>query len=44
VNNTDIQDSRQFYALVNKLDSKKTVLLLVRRDDTSQFITIKPAG
>jgi len=42
VNNTDISDARQFTAFVAKLDRKKTVLLLVRRGDSSQFIAIKP--
>lgn len=44
VNNTDIQDSKQFQALVSKLEPKRTVLLLVRRGDASQFVTVKPAG
>ncbi|MFC7296997.1 DegQ family serine endoprotease [Herminiimonas aquatilis] len=42
VNNTDIKDTRQFNALVAKLDVKKTTLLLVRRGDSSQFVTVKP--
>lgn len=42
LNNTDIKDARQFNALVAKLDPKKTALLLVRRGDSSQFVTIKP--
>ncbi len=42
VNNTDIKDVRQFNALVAKLDVKKTTLLLVRRGDSSQFVTVKP--
>lgn len=43
LNNTDIKDVRQFNALVAKLEPKKTVLLLVRRGDSSQFVTVKPA-
>ena len=42
LNNTDIKDARQFNGLVTKLDTKKTTLLLVRRGDSSQFVTIKP--
>lgn len=42
LNNTDIKDARQFNGLVAKLDTKKTTLLLVRRGDSSQFVTIKP--
>jgi serine protease Do len=42
LNNTDIKDARQFNALVTKLDGKKSVLLLVRRGDASQFVIVKP--
>ncbi|MDO9421376.1 MAG: DegQ family serine endoprotease [Herminiimonas sp.] len=42
LNNTDIKDARQFNGLVAKLDVKKTTLLLVRRGDSSQFVTVKP--
>lgn len=42
LNNTDIKDARQFAALVAKLEPKKTALLLVRRGDSSQFVTVKP--
>jgi serine protease Do len=44
INNVDIKDSKQFNAVVGKLEPKKTVLALVRRGDTSQFVTIKPNG
>jgi serine protease Do len=44
VNNTDLKDARQFNALVAKLDTKKPVLLLVRRGDASQFVIVKPHG
>lgn len=44
LNNTDIKDARQFNALVAKLDAKKSVLLLVRRGDASQFVIVKPRG
>nr|WP_231949423.1 DegQ family serine endoprotease [Herminiimonas arsenitoxidans] len=42
LNNTDIKDARQFNGLVAKLDTKKIVLLLVRRGDSSQFVIVKP--
>jgi len=42
VNNTDVKDAKQFNELVAKLDAKKTTLLLVRRGDSSQFVTVKP--
>jgi len=41
---TDINDSKQFNALVAKLEAKKAVPLLVRRNETSQFVLIKPNG
>ena len=44
VNNTDVKDGKQFNALVAKLEPKKTVLLLVRRGEASQFVTIKQNG
>jgi serine protease Do len=44
INNTDVKDGKQFNALVAKLEPKKTVLLLVRRGDASQFVTVKPNG
>ena len=44
INNTDVKDGKQFNALVAKLEPKKTVLLLVRRGEASQFVTIKPNG
>ena len=44
LNNTDIKDSRQFSALVSKLDPKKMAVILVRRGDASQFVPIRPSG
>jgi serine protease Do len=44
VNNTDVQDAKQFAALVAKLEQKKTAVLLVQRGDTSKFIPIRPTG
>lgn len=42
VNNTDIKDSKQFSAVVSKLEKQKTTLLLVRRGEATQFVPIKP--
>ena len=42
LNNTDVKDARQFAAAVAKLESKKIAVLLVRRGDASQFVTIRP--
>jgi serine protease Do len=44
INNTDVKDGKQFNAVVAKLEPKKTVLLLVRRGEASQFVTVKPNG
>lgn len=42
INNTDVRNAKQFNELVARLDAKKTVLLLVRRGDSSQFVTLRP--
>ncbi|HYE41043.1 MAG TPA: Do family serine endopeptidase [Ramlibacter sp.] len=42
LNSTAVTDARQFNALVSRLDAKKSVALLVRRDDTTQYVVIKP--
>jgi serine protease Do len=42
VNNVEIKNSKDFNTVVSKLDSKKTVVLLVRRGEYSQFVTIRP--
>jgi len=42
VNNVEVTGAAQFNALVAKLDPKKTVALLVRRDNASQYVVIKP--
>ena len=42
VNNVDVKDARQFNAIVAKLDPKKTVAVLVRRDNTTRYEVIKP--
>jgi serine protease Do len=44
LNNTDVKDAKQFNALVAKLESKKTTLLLVRRGEASQFVPVRPNG
>jgi len=42
VQNTDVTSAKQFNDLVSKLDLKKIVALLVRRGETSQYVTIRP--
>jgi serine protease Do len=42
MNNVEIKDAAQFNALVAKLDPKKTVALLVRRENVTQYIVVKP--
>ncbi|MDP9108910.1 MAG: DegQ family serine endoprotease [Pseudomonadota bacterium] len=44
INNTDVRDSKQFNALVGKLDPKRMAVVLVRRGDASQFVPIRPNG
>jgi serine protease Do len=44
LNNNDVKDARQFNALIAKLEPKKTVVVLVRRGDASQFVPIRPNG
>ncbi|MRW93240.1 Do family serine endopeptidase [Duganella sp. FT80W] len=40
LNNIEIKDAKQFNAAVAKLDPKKRSVLLVRRDDTTRFISL----
>lgn len=42
MNNVDVKDAKQFAGLLSKVDTKKAVVLLVRRGDVSQFIPIRP--
>jgi serine protease Do len=42
MNNVEIKDVAQFNGLVAKLDLKKTVALLVRRGEVTQYVVIKP--
>ncbi|WP_416200112.1 DegQ family serine endoprotease [Undibacterium sp. 5I1] len=44
LNNVDVKDAKQFAAMVAKLDAKKAAVLLVRRDNISKFIPIRPAA
>ena len=40
--NTDISNAKQFADLVAKLDKNKIAALLVRRGESSQYVTIRP--
>ncbi|MBW8898211.1 MAG: DegQ family serine endoprotease [Massilia sp.] len=42
MNNVEIKSAGQFNGLVAKLDAKKTVALLVRRDNVSRYLVIRP--
>ncbi len=42
MNNIDVKDAKQFALMLSKVDSKKAVVLLVRRGDISQFVPIRP--
>ena len=42
LNNVEVRDARQFNAMVAKLDPKKSAALLVRRDETTQYVVIRP--
>ncbi len=44
LNNSEIKDAKQFNALVAKLDPKKPSVLLVRRGETTQFISLRPSA
>jgi serine protease Do len=44
INNTDVTDSKQFNTLVGKLEPKRSVGLLVRRGESSQFVPVKPGN
>jgi len=41
-NNTEVKDAKEFNALIAKIEPKKTVVLLVRRGESSQFVPLKP--
>lgn len=42
MNNVDVKDAKQFESNIAKLDTKKPVLLLVRRGEVSNFIVLRP--
>jgi serine protease Do len=42
LNNIEVRDAKTFNAMVAKLDPKKSIAVLVRRDDTTQYVVIKP--
>jgi serine protease Do len=42
VNNSEVRDAKTFNALAAKLDPKKSAALLVRRDDTTQYVVVRP--
>nr|WP_179673245.1 DegQ family serine endoprotease [Duganella sp. 1224] len=44
LNNTEIRNAKQFNELVAKLDPKKPSVLLVRRDDSTRFISLRPTA
>jgi len=44
LNNSEIKDAKQFNALVAKLDPKKPSVLLVRRGEATQFISLRPSS
>ena len=42
LNNIEVRDAKTFNAMVAKLDPKKSAALLVRRDDNTQYVVVKP--
>jgi len=44
LNNSEVKDVKQFNALVAKLDPKKPSVLLVRRGEATQFISLRPSA
>jgi serine protease Do len=44
LNNTEIKNVKQFNELVAKLDPKKPSVILVRRDDSTRFISLRPSA
>jgi serine protease Do len=42
INNVEVTGAAQFNGLVAKLDAKRPVAILVRRDNASQYLVIKP--
>ena len=44
LNNIEIKDAKQFNAVVAKLDPKRAHVVLVRRGDVAQFISLRPTA
>jgi len=44
LNNIEVKDAKQFNAAVAKLDPKKASVVLVRRGDVTQFISLRPTA
>jgi serine protease Do len=44
LNNTEIKSAKQFNDMVAKLDPKKASVVLVRRDDATRFISLRPSA
>jgi serine protease Do len=44
INNVEIKDAKQFNAVVAKLDPKRAHVVLVRRGDVAQFISLRPTA
>jgi serine protease Do len=42
LNNIEVKDAKAFNAMVAKLDPKKSAALLVRRDESTQYVLVKP--
>ncbi len=42
LNNVEVRDAKAFNAMVARLDPKKSVALLVRRDESTQYVVIRP--
>ncbi|MEJ7805754.1 MAG: PDZ domain-containing protein, partial [Telluria sp.] len=42
LNNVEVKDAKTFNAMVARLDPKKSVALLVRREESSQYVVIRP--
>lgn len=44
VNNEDVNSVKEFEQIVNKLDAKRNIALLVRRGDRTLYVALKAAG
>ncbi|WP_428717399.1 DegQ family serine endoprotease [Undibacterium curvum] len=42
LNQVDVKDAKQFNAMLSKLEPKKPAVLLVKRENASQFVLIRP--